>query len=76
MSELEEQAISMIQTLEHIVLNDRSEIYEYGEKRTSDLKKPRQGARWLTPKEMAREMLASLPTELIEKAKDKNDPLA
>lgn len=40
-----------------VYLNDRSQDYRYGEKRTLDDKKPSKGCRWMTPREMARSLV-------------------
>jgi hypothetical protein len=40
-----------------VYLNDKSELYGYGEKRLRDDKKPSKGSRWMTPKELAEDII-------------------
>ena len=57
-----EALVPLRKLLEAIVLNDRSEPYEYGEKRLRDGAEPSPGKRWNTPREMARAALLELDT--------------
>jgi len=51
-------------TLILCLINDRSKIYGYGEKRIFDNKIPPVGQRWLTPREIVKQTLKELDKEV------------
>ena len=72
LADLTSKHIELVEFVKRVYLNDKSGIYKYGEKRPSDDKKPSKGSRWMTPKELAADLIQRYKI-ILEEGEERKD---